>query len=181
MTDGERLRKFKADFARFKRNREQVPLDQLRTRYADAYNALEREVLIGADWFADTHIARFISRFPRSPQDIAGNKWLDRRLAAIRQEEGKPGRRVEQYRAALLEQLDWEEFERFVFEIYNRLEAEAFDPYWQRHNRWVGEPGQRWIYNDITRKFWYEPGDGKAGYWINSDYTGRDGRFPPHI
>ena len=47
MTDGERLKKFDADFDRLKKNREKVPLEQLRTRYADAYNALVAEVEIG--------------------------------------------------------------------------------------------------------------------------------------
>jgi len=84
----------------------------------------------------------------------------------------------------LLERLDRKEYEQLVWEIYNRLEVEAYDPYWQRHNKWVGEPGNRWIYNDITRKFWLGPerrAEGKPGFWINSDYTGEDGRFPPHI
>lgn len=47
MTDGERLQKFDADFEKLKKNREKVPLEQLRTRYADAYNALVAEVQAG--------------------------------------------------------------------------------------------------------------------------------------
>ena len=101
MTDGERLQKFDADFARLKLNREKVPLEQLRTRYAKAYNATVAEVEAGAAWFADTYIKLLVDRFPRHPKDTAGNEWLDRRLAAIRAEEEKPGGRVERYRAAL--------------------------------------------------------------------------------
>lgn len=182
MTDGERLKKFDADFDRLKKNREKVPLEQLRTRYADAYNALVAEVEAGAAWFADTYIKLLVDHFPRHQKDTAGNEWLDRRLAAIRAEEEKPGGRVERYRAALIDRLDMEEYRQLVWEIYNRLEVEAFDPYWQRHNRWTGKPGNRWIYNDIFKKFWHPPCEKyPSGGWINSDYTGWDGRFPPNI
>lgn len=183
MTDGERLQKFDADFEKLKKNREKVPLEELRTRYADAYNALVAEVQAGADWFADAYINLFISHFPLHPKDTAGNEWLDKRIAAIREQEAKPGGRVERYRAALLERLDRREYDQLVWEIYSRIEVEAFDPYWQRHNRWVGEPGRRWIYNDITKKFWWPKTEDhpESGCWINQDYTGHDSRFPPHI
>ena len=184
MTDGERLRKFHADFERLQKNREKVPLEQLRTRYADAYNALVAEVQAGADWYAGAYISLLVGHFPRHPKDAAGNEWLDRKIAAIRAEEEKPGGRVERYRAALLERLDLKEYEQLVWEIYNRLEVEAFDRYWQRHNRWIGPPDRRWIYNDITRKYWWpnkEKFPATGGCWINRNYTGHDTRFPPHI
>lgn len=188
MTDGERLRKFHADFAQLKKNREKVPLEQLRTRYAKAYNALVAEVESGAAWYADTYINLLVSHFPRHPRDQAGNEWLDKRLAAIRRQEAEPGRRVERYRAALLDRLNLEEYEQLVWEIYNRLEVEAFDPYWQRHNRRL-ESG--WIYNDITGMFWCDPDrrpdDWKerdiftGGCWISQDWKKQDTRYPPHI
>lgn len=184
MTEVERLRKFYDDFARLQQNREKVPLEQLRTRYVKAYNALVAEVQAGADWYAATYINLLVGHFPIHPQDAAGKDWLWKKLNAILEEERRPGGRFELYRAALMERLDRPAFEQLVWEIYNRLEVEAFDPYWQRHNKWVGEPGKRWIYNDITRKFWLGPerrGEGKPGFWINSDYTGEDSRFPPHI
>ncbi len=180
MTDSEKLKKFDADFAKLQHNRQQVPLDQLRTRYAKAYNALLAEVREGADWFADAYI-RVLS-FPRHPKDTAGNDWLDKRIAAILEEEHRPGGLVERYRAALLDRLDREEYEQLVWERYDRLLREAFDPYWQRHCRWVGEPGKRWIYNDIFKKFWLPPCEQyPGGGWINNDYSGWDGRFPPHL
>ena len=183
MTDGERLQKFDADFARLKLNREKVPLEQLRTRYAKAYNATVAEVEAGAAWFADTYIKLLVDHSPRHQKDTAGNEWLDRRLAAIRAEEEKPGGRVERYRAALIDRLDMEEYRQLVWEIYNRLEVEAFDRYWQRHNRWIGPPDRRWIYNDIIKKFWWPKKEKypASGCWINQDYTGHDTRFPPHI
>lgn len=179
MTDGERLCKFDADFAKLKRNREQVSLEQLQTRYAASYRALVAEVLKSADWFINTYIDKL--SFPIDPNDKAGNQWLKERILAIWMQEESPGGRVEQCRAALIGRLDMDAFKQLVWEIYDRLEREAFDPYWQRHCR---RSDSGWIYNDIFKKFWYAPerqGENKAGFWINSDYTGGDGRFPPHI
>ncbi len=183
MTDGERLQKFNADFAQLQRNREKVPLDQLQTRYSKAYNALVTEVTTGADWFADTHNQLLVGTFPRRSDDHAGNEWLDRKIAAILEEERRPGGLVERYRAALLDHLDRGEYERLVYQRYDRLLRDAFDPYWQRHCFWTGPPGNRWIYNDIIRKFWQakDKTNPTDGCWINSDYTGQDPRFPPNI
>ncbi len=192
MTDQEReaqnredrkwLDKFDADMEKLKHNREKVPLEVLQTRYARAYNTLVAEVECDADWWAKRYLE--VLAFPRHPQDTAGNEWLDKRIAAILQEERQPGGRVERYKAALVQDLNRDAFEQLVWEIYDRLLREAFDPYWQRHCRWAGEPGNRWIYNDIFKKWWYGPerrGEGKDGIWINQDYTGEDWRFPPNI
>lgn len=122
MTKVKRLRKFRADFAQLQRNREKVPLEQLQTRYAQAYNALVAEVKAGGDWYADTYI--------------------------------------------------------------KTLEREAFSPYWNRHNRWTGEPGNRWIYNDIIKRFWVPPGKVERwprGAWIDSEYKIYTSNWPPQI
>lgn len=189
MTDREWLDKLDADLKKLQHNREKVPLEQLRTRYAKAYNALVADLQADADWYA----ARYLEclAFPRHPKDTAGNDWLDRRIAAILEEERRPGGRVDQYRAALTESLDRDRFEYLVWEIYDRIEKEAFDPYWQRHCRWVGEPGKRWIYNDITKKYWCSPdrrpdwwkekGHFESGCWITHDWKQQDTRWPPSI
>lgn len=181
MKDGERFEKFHADFEKLKRNREKVPLSQLQTRYAKGYNALLKDVRDGADWFADAYIKS--CGFPRHPDDKDGNEWLDKKMLAILLEENRPGGLVERYRAALLEQLDMEAFYQLVWERYDRLEKEAFIPYWRRHCRWRGKPGNRWIYNDIFKKFWWSREKGNPGYecWINKDHTGFDYRYPPNM
>ncbi len=134
MTDGERLQKFEADFAKLRHNRQKVPLEQLRTRYAKAYNALVAEVLAGADWFADTYINLLTGAFSRRPEDTAGNEWLDQRIVSILEEERRPGGRFERYRTALLERLDMSGFRQLVWEIYDRIQREAFDPYLTGHD-----------------------------------------------
>lgn len=173
----ERLAQFDKAFQKLKANREKVPLEELQgPKFRGPYNRLVREVTDGADWYADAYLKCL--EFPRHPRDTAGNEWLDKRIAAILEDEKKPGGLVERYRAALIERLDKAEYEDLVWRRYDRLLREAFDPYWQRHCIRL-ESG--WVYNDIFKKFWYDPGDGTAPGWINSDYSGWDGRYPPKI
>ena len=172
----ERLDAFDRAFKKLKANREKVPLEILRTKYAAPYEATVKAVLEGADWFADEYIR--VLDFPRHPADKAGNEWLQRKIDAIIKQEAKPGGLVEQYWAALIDRLDRDEYETLVWKRYDRLLREAFDPYWQRH---CFRLASGWIYNDILRKFWLPSESGKSGGWINSDYSGRDGRFPPQM
>ncbi len=161
---GERLEKFHADFAQFKCDREAVSL-----------SALQAE----ADWFADAYLTAL--SFPRHPQDWEGNEQLDRKIAAILAEERRPGGLVDRYRAALLDRQDWDEFLDLVWRRYDRLEREAFMPYWNRHCHWTGPAGERRIYNDIFQKYWCprDRGGEARGYWAGK---GRDdSRFPPGV
>ncbi len=177
MTDSELITKFEEAFKRLKRNRENVPIEQLRTRYAGPYKALLAKVTEGADWFADRYIQELA--FPRHPEDAEGNAWLDERIADILQDEKRPGGRVARYRAALTDRLDGYEYYQIVWEIYDRLCREAFAPYWQKHCRRL-ENGV--IYSDIFNKIWWPKSEGAPGNgcWINKDRTGHDCRYPPH-
>lgn len=132
----------------------------------------------GADWFYRRYMVALA--FPTHPMDTAGNEWLAHRIAAIDADEKKPGGLVDQYRAALIDRLDIEEYYELIYRSYERRLREAFDPYWQRHCRRL-ESG--WIYNDIFGKFWWPKTEEypASGCWINSDYTGHDRRYPPHI
>ena len=180
MDDSERIAKFEADFGRLKRNREQVPLKDLKTIYAKRYNALVAEVTAGADWFAGKCLEILASSLPRHPRDTAGNEWLEKRIAAIAAEEARPGGLVGRRMAALLDRLDMDEFRDLIYRQYARYEQEAFDPYWQRHNTWTG----RWVYNDIIRRFWLPPGklaQWPDGAWIDKDYNVYTTNWPPAI
>lgn len=185
MTVTEQLARFDANFAKLQHNREKVPLEKLKTEYAKPYNALVNEIIKDADWFADEYLNTL--SFPLDGKDEAGNAWFYKKYAAILKEENQPGGLRDQWRAALIDKLDRPAFEDLVYRRYERCLKEAFDPYWQRHNRWVGEPGNRWIYNDIFEKFWYPPHDNPklgvqvGGMWIKNDYTDGDVRFPPNI
>lgn len=184
MTDKERLEKFDADFAKLQHNREKVPLEKLQTEYAKPYNALVAELQSEADWWADKYLECLM--FPMHLKDTDGNNWLLKKIRTIREQEDQPGRLRDQWRAALIDKLDRPAFEELVYRRYERCLNEAFDPYWQRHCRWAGEQGNRWIYNDIFKKWWWPAHDDPryghvGGMWIKSDYTDGDGRFPPDI
>lgn len=180
-TDGQRMARFYSDFEKLKQNREKIPFRTLQTKYARAYNTLVAEVEDGAAWFHRKYME--VLAFPKHPKDTVGNEWLDKRIAAIEADEKKPGGLVDQFRVALIDRMDMKEFEKLVDRSYERRLHEAFGPYWQRHNRWIGEPGHRWIYNDIFKKFWWPRTEGypDSGCWINSDYSGKDYRYPPQM
>lgn len=184
MTDKEHLERFEALFAKLKHNREKVPLSELQGKYGRAYNALITELEAEADWWAGTYIACF--QFPILESDKEGTASFYRRYSKISQEEWtRPGGLVFQFKAALIQRLDFNEFLDKVWRIYDRLQREAYNPYFQAHCRWTGPPGNRWVYNEIIRKFWWPLHDdpkaygGKAGgYWISSDRKQSDHRMP---
>lgn len=176
--DGHRHKRFHTDFEKLRKNRENVPLQQLQTKYARSYNTLVAEVIDGADWFYRKYNAE-AADFPTYPQDEAGNKWLKDMIAAIEADEKKPGGLVEQFHAALIERLDIEEYYNLITQSYERR-LQAFSRYWQRHCKRL-ESG--WIYNRIFKKFWWPKTEGypESGCWINSDYSGKDYRYPPQL
>lgn len=148
------------------RNRQQVPLEVLTTKYATGYKKMVDELTELADWWARCYFQEL--SFPTNPADKAGNEWLERKIESIKVEESQPGGLVEQYRKALIDDLSEEKYQELVWRIYDRMDREAFEPYQQRYNRWIGPPENRWIYNGLFKAYWkpvpdYEDG----GYWIN--------------
>lgn len=169
---------FDSTFEKLKKNRGAVPLAELQTTYGKHYRALVAEMTDLADWFCGEYLRR--TAFPPHPQDKAGNRWLAERQRKIMQEERQPGGRVERYRSALIDDLDCDRFELLVYEIYHRMKQEAFAPYWQRHNRWVGPAGNRWMYNDITELFWQPPcARFPAGCWVSRAGEPGSVQYPP--
>ena len=178
------IQKFEQDFHKLKTNREKIPLVQLTTRYERAYTALTNEVRNGAAWYTDTYIQTLVASWPLHEKDEAGSSWLENKKASILRQEHQSGGLYDQQVAALLDKLDLDSFYDLVYQLYARLETEAFDPYWQRHNRWVGKPGNRWIYNDIIKRFWYPPGKSDRwpkGVWMDNEYHAYMTCHPPHI
>lgn len=161
------------------RNRQQVPLEILKTKYAAAYGKITKELAELADWYATCYWEAL--DFPLHPKDVEGNKVLQQAIQKIHEEEKRPGGRYDRYRKALIDNLSMDDYLQLVWEIYDRCEKEAFTPYWNRHCRWTGPPENRWIYNDIFRKFWWQPKNGSASCWVDSKYQGQDMRYPPSI
>ena len=140
-----------------------------------------------ADWFA----ARLRERmpFPMHPKDIAGNRQLSQQIAAVLAEESQPGALMDQYRKALINDLDYDKFLDLVWQLYQRTE-EVYEPYWQKYNYWHVYPdGHRWIRNHITGFFWQngQPGNDSdsftsdGGYWMDAKGEYQSAAFPPHI
>lgn len=176
----ETLERFDSLFEKLQHNRQQVPLEVLQTKYAEPYKRLVSELTELADFFAECYFDSL--SFPTHPKDTAGNEWLEKKTTAIRKQEQKPGGLQEQYRKALIEDLDYDKFLDLVCQIYDRTYKEAFDPYWQRHNRWAGSPGNRWIYNDIQRTFWHPPTEEfPDGWWMDNKWNFMGFQYPPRI
>ena len=180
MTTSERFKKFDADFARLKNNREKIPLDQLTTRYAKAYNALVAELEEFAEWFTVEYIKTLAIK--RHPKDEAGNDLLQKKIDSILEDERKPGGLYQQLRDALIIDLDREKFEDRVWRIHDRLMREAYDPYQQRFNKLVGKPDNRWIYNSLFDAFWKDSSEvPEGGYWTDKDGKCKGFWYPPRL
>lgn len=180
MNTAEYMEEFKVKFARLQNNRAKVPKEELTTKYAKAYNALVEWLEQYAEWFAQEYVK--LLAVPMKPEDKAGNEWLVKKTTTILNEERKPGGLFQRIRDSLIEDLDQKEFEMNVWRLHDRLEKEAYDPYQQRFNRWIGKPGNRWIYNSLFDAYWLpEEGRSDGGYWIDINRQYKRMGYPPRI
>lgn len=180
MTGEDRFSQFVAVFGKLCRNREQVPLEVLQTRYAKAYNRLRDEVWAGAE----AHMEDVMKLcFPRNEKSTAWNEWLDKCYAIAKTKESVQGGLIDQAKKALLDDLDVDEFFTITEAFYGKIEKEIYMTYWNRHCYWTGPPERRWIYNSITQKFWLPQWGDRfpKGCWIKNDYSEPDPRRPPNI
>lgn len=174
----QRFEKFQSDFAKLKANREKIPMEQLTTKYAKAYSKLVADIEEFAEYFTEYYIRGLA--IPEYPADQAGNEWLGKKTTTIVQQEKMPGGLYQQARNALIDSLDEQKFYDLVSQLHCRLEREAYDPYQQRFNRWVGEPGNRWIYNRLFDAFWFsDPSFDEGGYWGDKSRRFKRSGYPP--
>lgn len=185
--DREMMARFNDTFRKLKTNREQVPPEVLQTKYGKAYQKLTKEMADLADWFA----ARLRERipFPMHPKDIAGNRQLSQQIAAVLAEESQPGALMDQYRKALIDDLDYDKFLDIVWQLYHRTE-EAYEPYWQKYNFWhvyrTATAGSETTSQDSSGRT-ASPGNdsdsftNEGGYWMDSKGEYQGAAFPPHI
>ena len=171
LNDAERIKRFDSNFAKLKHNREKVPLSELQGKYGNAYNALVAEVVADADWYADAYVGALA--FPYSLTDVDGINQQFELFAAIREQEMQPGGARDQWRAALVDELNREKYKKILFMRYLRR-LEAFAPYWNRH---TVERSDGRTYNDIIDMCWNE----EWHYWSSEDGKQTFHRFPPKI
>lgn len=65
--------------------------------------------------------------------------------------DNQPGGLQDQAKAALIQGLDKDKFMDLVWRQLDNLEKKAYAPYFQRHCYWTGQPGSRWVYNDLIK------------------------------
>ena len=175
------MEQFEANFSKLKHNREMVPLEDLQTKYAKAYDSLVEWLEQYVEWFAEFTIKSQAP--PEYPTDDAGNAWLRDKITEIKAEEKSPGGIYHKMREALIDNLDRAAFEKEAQRLYERLRAEAYDPYQQRFNVWSGPPDDRWIYNHLFEAWWlFNPNSDEGGNWIGMDCQVKNIKgYPPNI
>lgn len=175
----ERSNQLECTFEKLLKNREKVPLEVLKTRYAKAYGQLVSELEGHARWYIDWLIK---TGFPKCESSTEWNKRLDSTIARIREEEQQPGKSYERACKALIDDLDFPAFFREGSIPYQRIEAEFYQRYWDHHCIWTGPQNNRWVYNAITKKFWlpsWPENHYPDGCWIKADYSEPDPHRPP--
>ena len=180
MKTREKLTEFEIKFAKFKKNREQVPLELLRTKYAKAYGELVEWLEDYAEWYTREYIGIFA--LEENPKDPAGNEWLRKKLAEIESEERKPGRLYQKIRDSLIEDLDEEKFQANVRQLRNQFETWAYVPFVQHYNSFSGSPDKGRIYNSYINAYWQPDSHmPSGGFWRNEngDYITSD--YPPQF
>lgn len=154
-----------------KRNVDNVPLEQLQTRYRKAYTALVNGIWEVGDPLVEQTL-EFCLTLPVK-EDLHDTPTLLNHLDLIKREERKPGGLYDQMRAALVDRQDVGEYYELIAKLWERLYSEAYQPYLTRHCHWTGKPGNRWIYNEIADAWWLQAkgDDPDNGKWIKNDYT----------
>lgn len=161
-------------FSRLEKNRKNVPLEQLQTRYAAGYKALTDEIRQLSEWYADASIQALA--IPTDPRDTGGNAWLEKKVARIREEERCPGGLYDQIREALIETLDWNALGNTAYKLLRRIEVEAWEPYQRRYQ---GMRKGR-IYSALFRGYWTpDPELPEGGAWRDENGKIRMMGYPP--
>lgn len=175
------MEEFAKKYEQFRTNRAKVPLDQLtQGKYAKAYNNLVNWIREYATWYANIYVRML--KINEDPADTAGNEALHRKMGEVLEQEYSPGGLYPQAMTDLIDRVDRDGFEDKIWRIHDRLEKEVYDPYQQRFNRWVGNPGNRWIYNSLFDAYWFpDPEYSEGGYWVKQDGHFARIDYPPRI
>ena len=179
-SDEEMAAAFTADFEKLKKNRENVPAELLRTKYADAYKDLCQSVEQEARWFMGAYLGALA--LPEHPKDTAGVAWARRKIDAILKEEALPGGLIYSAISTLILDLDYRGFIDKTYRLWTRMKTEIWMPYQRRYNKWVTYKGRRVIWSSLFQAFWHPIDDAlEGGIWIGLGGTVVDRLYPPDI
>lgn len=126
------LEAFENTLGKLKNNRKQVPLDDLVTRYAKAYNALLARVNDYREWYLETYFRTILHALPYYGDEAAALEIIPR-WEAIYKEEHRPGGLYDQQKAALFDRQDIHEFYTLAEKLIDRFLDEAYGPYKALH------------------------------------------------
>ena len=163
----------KESVAKLQRNREQVPMEDLQTKYATGYRALVAKIWKLGEWWADCCVQA--APFPFTPGSDHEKEFTKRAGAVLWKEKAQPGGLYEQMKATLIDDMDLVKFMDLALDVYEKVYYEAFQPYWDSNCRWVGPPENRWIKSDVTGHFW----NPQKKCWYTKEGKKLDCCFPP--
>lgn len=139
------------NFERLKKNRENVPLEVLKTKYKTGYENLKHKLAKGLSWYVDQIAMLGIGRI--AADDFTEEMKADwqRQVKRISDEEKARGLPKE-LGHAIFGHLDMVEFENLVVgHLTNRIRYEIYAPYWLKHCK---EQPDGKIRNDLIGMTW---------------------------
>ena len=150
-----------------RKNVENVPMEQLQTKYRKSYQRLTESI-----WEAGQQMitAIFDGYLPLPVnEELPDTEEYRGQAKAIEEREKKAGI-CDRMREALLDRQDLQAFYDEIVDYWEKVFTEAWEPYMNRHCRWVGPQNNRWIYCDVFKAFWkQDPHYSNLGHWIDSD------------
>lgn len=156
------LQNLEENVGRLKKNREKVPIDELKTRYAKGYNALLEAIRKDAEEMAK-HLALSGCDFLKSDWPA----WEKRFMADAGRiiEDAKAAGILKKYSQAIFRDYNIEKAaELILVHISEKITQEAYRPYWNEHCH--KENGR--ITNDIIDMEWNE----ELKLWIKKTEQG---------
>ena len=186
MTQKEEYERFQQNMDRLKRNRDQIPLADLQTRYASAYNSLINEIEEYALRHADDLIAEISP--PEHPKTVDANRDLHQRVKAVKDRERGQNGIYRKMKEALINDLDELKYYDHVWELYRVLYDTCFEPYVNSFSRKVtGRDGKEFWWNALLHACWKENPElngviccGRyGGAWIGEGGQVKSFEYPP--
>ena len=153
-----------ADFEKYKKNREKVPLEILKTKYKKPYEALEAKLAKELQWYVNEIAFLGIYDIGKDLKDDGLKKW-GQEIARIYKEEEDAGL-PKILGTAVFKHMDLREFENYVcYTLTHRIRYEVYAPYWLEHCKTDGGITT----NDLIGMTW----DPEAHVWEKALEDGR--------
>lgn len=140
------------DFEKYKKNRENVPLETLKTKYRKPYEALKLKLKEELQWYVRQLSFLGICEVLKKDKDDLIPVWREQIDKIYQEEEAKGLPKL--LGRAIYRHMDMREFETLVCEtLTNRIHYEVYAPYWLKNCR--TENGK--ITNDLLDGMVWDP------------------------